>query len=76
MKLLRYLQHLFNLLIERIDYMTAFERIDALEASITALKAQIAALPAATDPAPAIAAVDAKADAIRADLGVPTPPAA
>lgn len=66
----RYLLRLFNNFIERTELMTAFERIDTLEKAVAALTAQVAAIPATGD-AVAIAAVDAKADAIRADLGVP-----
>ncbi len=51
--------------------MTAFERIDALEKKQAELEAMLAALPIMNDPTSAIAAVDAKADAIRADLGTP-----
>lgn len=59
--------------------MTAFEEIDALKkglgdanTAIAALAAQVAAIPAPADLTASIAAVDAKADSLRADLGTPT----
>lgn len=67
------LRQFFNHLIERIMLMTAFERIETLEKQVADLTAKLDALPLSSGDSATIAAVDAKADAIRADLGIPTP---
>jgi hypothetical protein len=51
--------------------MALFQRVEALEAEIAALKA----VPPAGVTADQLAAVEAQVVALRADVGVPTPPA-
>ena len=59
--------------------MTIFQRIEALEASKVTDEAAIAALqaaPAGGVTADQLATLQTQVDGIRADVGVPTPPAA